>query len=436
MRISSPIKFALQASFCILILLSACKTGPINVFKQVSPHETYGRKLTSAGLAETEMGRSWLSVSRTVLDKPVQIELPYRERGFFPPEKIQAAAFSFKLLKGQKLSVKLDRTPMNGSPVFVDVWLWQDEGKLDLLGSADTSGIPFESDIRETGTYLLRIQPQLLSATGYTLEVNTGPSLEYPLQTYQPKQIQSFWGAGRDGNSRKHEGIDIFSAFRTPVLAVDEGTARVMNNNLGGKVVFLRSAERGFSVYYAHLDEQYVSDGQRVKIGDTIGFMGNTGNARTTPPHLHLGIYAQGGAVDPLPFVNPVIKPLPKVRADTNRLSNFMRTNDIIRISGVQGESQERLPSGTLVAVSAATSSNYRVDLPDGTSTIVAEGKLSSVSKPIRTGIASGLLYYRPDTLSAVMAELDPSEQVRVLGRFQDFEYIENDLKLQGWIKK
>jgi murein DD-endopeptidase MepM/ murein hydrolase activator NlpD len=58
------------------------------------------------------------------------------------------------------------------------------------------------------------------------------------------------------------------------------------------------------STYYAHLDRQAVTPGQRVNAGDLVGWVGNTGNARTTPPHLHFGVYlAAAGAVDPLPFI-------------------------------------------------------------------------------------------------------------------------------------
>ncbi|MGY8915482.1 MAG: peptidoglycan DD-metalloendopeptidase family protein, partial [Flavobacteriales bacterium] len=56
--------------------------------------------------------------------------------------------------------------------------------------------------------------------------------------------------------------------------------------------------------YYAHLDSIIARDGQRVKRGDTLGLVGNTGNARTTPPHLHFGIYGRGtGAINPLSFL-------------------------------------------------------------------------------------------------------------------------------------
>jgi peptidoglycan LD-endopeptidase LytH len=57
--------------------------------------------------------------------------------------------------------------------------------------------------------------------------------------------------------------------------------------------------------YYAHLD-RYADDlsaGDEVLAGDTLGFVGNTGNARTTPPHLHFGVYTATGAVNPLPLL-------------------------------------------------------------------------------------------------------------------------------------
>lgn len=116
--------------------------------------------------------------------------------------------------------------------------------------------------------------------------------------------VGSFWGAKRDGGKRKHEGIDIFAKKGTPVLAISDGLiTRVSNMPLGGKVVWMRSSVKNWSVYYAHLDEQWVVEGQYVRKGDALGTVGNTGNARTTPPHLHFGIYTNRGAMDPYPHV-------------------------------------------------------------------------------------------------------------------------------------
>ena len=88
-------------------------------------------------------------------------------------------------------------------------------------------------------------------------------------------------------------------------MAAAPGTVtRVNETNLGGKVVWLRDT-LGNSLYYAHLDSQAVSSGMQVNIGDTLGFVGNTGNARTTPPHLHFGVYRRGeGPVDPWWFLH------------------------------------------------------------------------------------------------------------------------------------
>lgn len=116
--------------------------------------------------------------------------------------------------------------------------------------------------------------------------------------------IGSFWGASREGGKRKHEGIDIFAKKGTPVVAIFDGiiVSRTATPK-GGKVLWLRSAAHGLSAYYAHLDQQKVRVGQFVKKGQVLGTVGNTGNAKYTPSHLHFGIYTWKGAVNPLPYV-------------------------------------------------------------------------------------------------------------------------------------
>ena len=69
-----------------------------------------------------------------------------------------------------------------------------------------------------------------------------------------------------------------------------------------------------------------VTSGQEVRAGDTIGFVGNTGNARTTPPHLHFGVYLRReGPVDPYPFVDPPRGRLEALTADVERLGTWVR---------------------------------------------------------------------------------------------------------------
>jgi murein DD-endopeptidase MepM/ murein hydrolase activator NlpD len=128
-------------------------------------------------------------------------------------------------------------------------------------------------------------------------------SLVFPVAGKKAR-IGSFWGAARDGGSRKHEGIDIFAARKTPVVAVADGFVSVITTSgRGGKTIWLRSPDHQMTFYYAHLDKQFVKTGDNVKKGQIIGHVGNTGNARLTPPHLHFGIYTYSGAIDPLPFV-------------------------------------------------------------------------------------------------------------------------------------
>jgi hypothetical protein len=121
--------------------------------------------------------------------------------------------------------------------------------------------------------------------------------------------IGSFWGAERDGGRRKHEGIDIFARKGTSVVAVCDGlVVSVGNGGIGGKTVWLQSDNHPWTAYYAHLDMHKVHMGEMVKKGQVIGTVGNTGNAITTPSHLHFGIYTYSGAVNPLPYVKNSVK--------------------------------------------------------------------------------------------------------------------------------
>ena len=78
---------------------------------------------------------------------------------------------------------------------------------------------------------------------------------------------------------------------------------RVSTNRLGGQVVWVLGPG-GQRHYYAHLDRYAdIVDGQRVRPGSVLGYVGNTGNAAGTPPHLHYGIYEAGDAINPYPLL-------------------------------------------------------------------------------------------------------------------------------------
>lgn len=128
--------------------------------------------------------------------------------------------------------------------------------------------------------------------------------------------IGSFWGASRDGGRRRHEGIDIFARKGTAVVAITDGVIVESGDTpIGGKVLWLKSSTHGWTAYYAHLDKKSVKEGQYVRKGQVLGTVGNTGNAKYTPAHLHFGIYTASGPTNPLPYVKNAPKVLLKQKS-------------------------------------------------------------------------------------------------------------------------
>ena len=141
----------------------------------------------------------------------------------------------------------------------------------------------------------------------YSAELAAMPapaSLAMPVDGVRPASLRDSWHAPRDGGGRRHEGLDIFAPRGRPVLSATEGIVlRVGTNPLGGQVVWVMGPG-GQRHYYAHLDRfAGVRAGQRVEAGTVLGYVGTTGNARGTPPHLHYGIYTGGGAISPYPLL-------------------------------------------------------------------------------------------------------------------------------------
>lgn len=124
----------------------------------------------------------------------------------------------------------------------------------------------------------------------------------FPVADKGLKDIISGFGDAR-GN-RRHEGIDIKAGQGTPVLAIADGVVeRIKNGGKGGRQIWLKMAD-GRQAFYAHLQEQWVEEGESVRFGQAIGSVGNTGNARHTSPHLHFEIiFPAVGAVDPIQYL-------------------------------------------------------------------------------------------------------------------------------------
>ena len=113
------------------------------------------------------------------------------------------------------------------------------------------------------------------------------------------------WGAPRSGG-RTHQGVDMIAARGTPLVAIEAGTvSRISTSSLGGLTLWIAGSS-GDTFYYAHLDgyASGISSGQSVSAGTLVGYVGNTGNAQYTVPHLHFEWHPGGGsAVNPTPLV-------------------------------------------------------------------------------------------------------------------------------------
>jgi len=108
-----------------------------------------------------------------------------------------------------------------------------------------------------------------------------------------------------------------------------------------------------------------------VNVGDTLGFVGNTGNARTTPPHLHFGIYRRGqGPVDPYPFVYRSTATASRVTADTSELGALARSRarmPLVAAPEASAANLTTIAAATPLRIDGAAANWYRVRLPDGT---------------------------------------------------------------------
>jgi murein DD-endopeptidase MepM/ murein hydrolase activator NlpD len=117
-------------------------------------------------------------------------------------------------------------------------------------------------------------------------ETLNGDALAMPVVGIRPYDLSNSWGDPRDGGKRKHRGIDIFAPKGTGVVAVADGIVSYIGDQPKGGHCLWLTTENGASFYYAHLDRwaSGLFEGMEVRTGDLLGYVGNTGNARTTPP--------------------------------------------------------------------------------------------------------------------------------------------------------
>ena len=151
--------------------------------------------------------------------------------------------------------------------------------------------------------------------------------LMVPVAGVSPDRVADTYSAPR--GDRRHNALDIMAPRGTPVLAADEGRVfRVSRNALGGLTVYVLDAAERFIYYYAHLDayRDGLRAGERLARGDVLGYVGSTGNASASAPHLHFQAmryrrdrHWDGPPVNPKPFLVLPGLPVTAVTASEQR---------------------------------------------------------------------------------------------------------------------
>lgn len=296
-----------------LFLVTGCENQLATIRDQLTgfllpltPRQEYLRTAKRQNLLDSAQIAAWETAYRDALTDSLFIELPHREELRYTGDAAATATgFRLRLPAGRLLTARIDGATA-GAPVFGELFAVADgrtpnPNRAEARWDTATASLQFEALDPVGEDLLLLVQSAPTDTVGtFDLVLRTDPVLTFPVAGKSDRNIQSFWGDSRSGGERQHEGNDIFAPRGTPLLAVADGRVRSTRiSERGGKTVWLRDAEgRELNYYYAHLDSQLVSRGDFVERGDTVGLVGNTGNARTTPPHLHFGIYRRG-ARDP-----------------------------------------------------------------------------------------------------------------------------------------
>jgi len=140
-----------------------------------------------------------------------------------------------------------------------------------------------------------------------------------PVVGVEPEDLRNDFYAAR-GGGRRHSAIDILAPYGTPVIAADDGyVLRLSRNSAGGIVLYATDPEERIVYYYAHLAGYHdgMSPGKALQKGDTIGYVGTSGNAPEDTPHLHFQImrmragrkYWNGEPLNPYPLLKQTREP-------------------------------------------------------------------------------------------------------------------------------
>ncbi len=430
-------------------LLISCEQPAQIVLPKYEPknlHEKYVLSLDAADLSQTALGLKWIDASNEALKSPIEINAPYEQEFYVLEDEPKAYAFKVDGSKGHKIEVSLEQTAGDSTLVFLDAYRVGTESSVthELIASADKADRDLFFEVVEDGSFVIRFQNELLRKGQFRIKIIKVPSLDFPVAGGTTYDIGSLFGVDRDAGKRRHEGIDIFAKRHTPIIAPSAGNinyAGTRKGSLGGTVIWMRDNNRNQTIYFAHLQDVFVKKGDKVVKGDTIGSVGNSGNAITTAPHLHFGIYQENGAVNPYDHVVSLKTRPNRLLANTDYLGQVVRTK---RQSSLRSKSKDKdeptlLDKHQFLKVNGCFASYYNVELPDGQQGYIFYDDIRPIENSIRLINRKEALLLDKPSADAIVIQNIKEETVKVLASTntssdQKYHYVESPSGERGWM--
>jgi murein DD-endopeptidase MepM/ murein hydrolase activator NlpD len=429
-----------------LLPLLTCKQEKVpEPYQPTHAHDEYLHSLDQAGLADTALGRDWITASEKTLNEPITISTPFEEVFYMDPAEAFAVSYRFDVIRGQRIEVDVDVQGIETGRLFIDLFRVRGVSSEEWVrvASADTEENRLEFEPRRDAQYVVRLQSELLRGGQCRVTIRNVAALEFPVVGYDNTAIGSGFGALRDGGRRRHHGVDIFAPRHTPVVAASRAyVVYVGDDPTGGRVIWLKDSKRSLHIYYAHLQKQDVKRYTWVEPGQVIGTVGNTGNARTTPPHLHFGTYEMGyGPIDPVDYITQSKGELSPLTADLKALGLWMRAQELslhVKISyDLRSNRIATLDPHSPMKVLAATAEKYRVLMPDGKSGYIPADHVESLDDIIEYQSASinHNVQDAPRDHAATIELINEGEEFSVLAKYEEYWFVKTQQGNTGWLQ-
>jgi peptidoglycan LD-endopeptidase LytH len=427
--------------------------------------DAYLRSLDATGLAGSGLVERWLAEGERALQQAPHVPARFDETIQLGIDAPSAAGYRLALAKGDRLRVSVDGG--DAGRVFLELFQLGagESGEPQRVAVAGAGDNALDVRAPRTGAYVVRVQSRLMHGGRFRVRFGAAPfaagagrgrgatppagpdaaTLEFPVAGGSTRDIRSGFGDPRDGGARQHRGVDIFAPRGTLALAAADGRVQqATTTSIGGRVVWLECERCDLVFYYAHLDEHLVRAGQRVRAGEPVGRVGNTGNARTTPPHLHFGVYRHRVALDPYPFLGETVRyarrSAPVASFDVGSLGLWARAGEegflLREAPDSRSAVRQHLPPLTPARLVGATEAWYRAELPDGTGGFLLRHGVTPLRQPLGLERLErpGAILAAPEAGAAVLETRDSGAVVEVLARFGDYLLVRAAGGASGWL--